>query len=134
MLATCSEGEDTALFMIVLPSSLVFPSQQGGWIGFSATCAGSHERVAVFALSEGERCPKFHSTLVMNGTSCGAQQPGGHALLSHRWSREPAIVLIVLQSSLILLSPERWGGLGLPATSMVGMALYADRGATAVHV
>ena len=31
-------------------------------MGFPATCGGSHDRVAAIALSEGERCSKFHST------------------------------------------------------------------------
>ncbi len=42
--------------------SCALPFWLGAWRAGSATCGGSHGRVAAVASSEGERCSKVHST------------------------------------------------------------------------
>ena len=69
----------------------------------SATCGGSHDRIAAVTLSEGERCSKFHSRS-LNGTSCGARLRCGHVRLIRRWSRKPAILPVALPF------PDAWIG------------------------
>jgi hypothetical protein len=43
-----------------------------------ATCDDSHDRVAAIGLSEGERCPKFHST--QSGME-RVVEPSSHAVM-----------------------------------------------------